>query len=297
MKGFTHTFKKGERIGVVGKNGVGKSTFLNILSGKDEDFTGKVNIGETTVFGYYSQKGLVLKKDKRVIDVLKDIAEVITLGNGRKLSASEFLQYFLFPPKMQRKYYSRLSGGEKRRLYLLTVLIKNPNFLILDEPTNDLDLLTLNKLEEFLESFEGCVILVSHDRYFMDQLVDQLFVFEGGGNIKGFIGSYFDYRILKEEESKAKKAKLSKEKSDKTSAEKRVKSKVKKKLSFNEKHEYEGLEKEIEALETEKTILEEVINSIVDDYDSLQKKSERLGEVLKLLDEKTWRWMELDENN
>jgi ATP-binding cassette subfamily F protein uup len=295
MQGFTHTFKKGERIGIVGKNGVGKSTFLNIISGKETAFTGKVNIGETTVFGYYSQKGLQLKKDKRVLDILKDIAEVITLGNGRKLTASEFLQFFLFPPKMQRTFYSRLSGGEKRRLYLLTVLIENPNFLILDEPTNDLDLLTLNKLEEFLETFQGCLILVSHDRYFMDQLVDQLFVFEGEGNIKGFIGTYLDFRELKADELKQEKAKLSKEKTTKVVAEKVSVQKKKKKLSFKEKHEYEGLEKEIESLESEKTSLEETINSIVDDYSALQKKSERLGEVLKLLDEKTWRWMELDE--
>ncbi|HAW50950.1 MAG TPA: ABC transporter, partial [Flavobacteriales bacterium] len=295
MQGFTHTFKNGERIGIVGKNGVGKSSFLNVLCGKESAFTGKVNIGETTVFGYYSQQGLQLKKDKRVLDVLKDIAEVITLGNGRKLTASEFLQFFLFPPKMQRTYYSRLSGGEKRRLYLLTVLIQNPNFLILDEPTNDLDLLTLNKLEEFLESFRGCLILVSHDRYFMDKLVDQLFVFEGGGNIRGFIGSYIDYREIKADEHRREKARLSKEKSMKAVTEKKVAPTQKKRLSFKEKHEYGGLEKEITALEHEKKQLEDDIHSIVDDYNSLQKKSERLGEVLRLIDEKTLRWMELDE--
>ena len=295
MQGFTHTFKNGERIGIVGKNGVGKSSFLNVLCGKESAFTGKVNIGETTVFGYYSQQGLQLKKDKRVLDVLKDIAEVITLGNGRKLTASEFLQFFLFPPKMQRTYYSRLSGGEKRRLYLLTVLIQNPNFLILDEPTNDLDLLTLNKLEEFLESFRGCLILVSHDRYFMDKLVDQLFVFEGGGNIRGFIGSYIDYREIKADEHRREKTRLSKEKSMKAVTEKKVAPKEKKRLSFKEKHEYGGLEKEITALEHEKKQLEDDIHSIVDDYNSLQKKSERLGEVLRLIDEKTLRWMELDE--
>ncbi|MBT5976513.1 MAG: ABC-F family ATP-binding cassette domain-containing protein, partial [Flavobacteriales bacterium] len=188
LKGFDYTFKKGERIGVLGKNGVGKSTFLNIITGKEKADSGKVNLGDTIVYGYYTQTGLKLKEDKRVIDVLKDVAEVIQLADGSKLTASQFLQFFLFPPDMQYNFVSQLSGGERRRLHLLTVLIKNPNFLVLDEPTNDLDLLTLNKLEEFLDNFSGCLIIVSHDRYFMDKLVDHLFVFEGEGKVRDFWG-------------------------------------------------------------------------------------------------------------
>ena len=204
---------------------------------------------------------MVLKEDKRIIDVLKDIAEVITLGNGRQLTASQFLQHFLFPPKMQRTYYSRLSGGEKRRLYLLTVLMRNPNFLILDEPTNDLDLLTLNKLEEFLEGFKGCLILVSHDRYFMDKLVDQLFVFEGEGVIRGFMGTYSEYRDAKEADLKEKKAVQNKLKKEKAVQTEEKKPQEKKKLAYKEKREYEALEQEIENLEAEKAALEQSINA------------------------------------
>jgi len=295
MKGFSHTFKKGERIGIVGNNGVGKTTFLNILTGLEKADYGKLNIGETTVFGHYSQDGLVLKKDQRIIDVLKDISEVITMGDGKKLTASEFLNHFLFPPKMQRTYYSRLSGGEKRRLYLLTVLIRNPNFLILDEPTNDLDLLTLNKLEEFLENYKGCLVLVSHDRYFMDKLVDQLFVFEGDGMLKGFVGTYLEYRMIKAESLKKEKELESKKKSVKGVIEKEAKRSEKKKLTFKEKLEYENLEKEIGNLETEKLELDQFIHSGITDYESLQQKTERLGFVMNQIDEKTMRWMELDE--
>ncbi len=295
IESFTHSFKKGERIGIVGKNGVGKTSFLNIALGKEVTDTGKVTPGDTTVFGYYSQEGLVLKKDKRIIDMIKDIAEVIILGNGKKLSASAFLQYFLFPVKMHRTYYSSLSGGEKRRIHLLTVLIRNPNFLILDEPTNDLDLNTLNKLEEFLESFKGCLILVSHDRYFMEKLVDQLFIFEGDGKVRGYVGSYEDYREAKEEALKKDKALLAKKKSKQKLAEKPGKPKEKKKLSFNENREYEALEKEIERLETEKTTLEESINDNVSEYESLMQATDRLATVITLIDEKTLRWMELDE--
>ena len=209
---FTHVFKKGSRIGIVGANGTGKSTFLNMVSGITGPDSGTIDLGATTIFGYYSQQGLVLEQDKRILEVLTDIAEVITLSNGKQVTASQFLDYFLFPPKMQRSYYSRLSGGEKRRLYLLTVLIKNPNFLILDEPTNDLDLMTLNKLEAFLENFQGCLLLVSHDRYFMDQLVDELLVFEGNGKVKSILGSYSSYR-----ENQAALSKVARESSSKNS--------------------------------------------------------------------------------
>ena len=285
---FSHTFKKGARIGIVGNNGTGKSTFLNLLSGQISPDSGEVSIGTTTVFGYYTQTGLILKEDKRIIDVLRDIAEVITLGDGKQLSASQFLQYFLFPPKMQRTFFSKLSGGEKRRLYLLTILIKNPNFLILDEPTNDLDLLTLNKLEEFLERFQGCLILVSHDRYFMDKLVDELLVFEGDGKIKSILGTYSAYR-----EAQAAIPKSTK-KSQETSV-KPHQSTKKKKLTFKEKQEYEELEQEIENLEQEKIELNQVLTQGESDYTRLQETSAQLARVLSLIDEKTLRWIELDE--
>ncbi len=286
---FSHTFKKGARIGIVGPNGVGKSTFLNLTTGALKPDSGKIDYGTTTVFGYYSQKGLTLANDKRVLEVLTDIAEVITLGNGKQLTASQFLEYFLFPPKKQRTYYSKLSGGEKRRLYLLTILIRNPNFLILDEPTNDLDLMTLNKLEEFLESFKGCLLLVSHDRYFMDKLVDELLVFEGQGKIKSIIGSYSDYRAtkLKTESPVEKPTEKSKPKPRTASS--------KKKLSYKEKQEYLSLEKEIEKLEKEQATLNHAINQGSDDYTELQKMTERLGTLTRLVDEKTLRWLELDE--
>ena len=292
IDGFTHTFKKGERIGIVGSNGVGKSTFLKILTGQEQADSGKVNIGETTVFGYYSQVGLQLKNDQRIIDVLKDIAEVIVLGDGSKLTASQFLNLFMFPPQKQRTFVSKLSGGERRRLYLLTVLIKNPNFLILDEPTNDLDLLTLNKLEEFLESFKGCVVLVSHDRYFMDKLVDQLFVFKGDGEIKGFVGTYSEYRDVKKIEDR--KAKTEQQPKSKVAENAEVKVE-KRKMSYNEKREYQTLEREIEELEKEKTKLETEIGNSADDLEKLQQLSERYGTVMKDIDTKSYRWMVLDE--
>jgi len=194
LDGFDYTFNKGDRIGIIGKNGVGKTTFLNLLTQLETADSGKINVGETIIYGYFSQEGIQIKDDKRVIDVLKDIAEVIEMADGKKLTASQLLTYFMFPPKSQHTFVSKLSGGEKRRLYLLTVLIKNPNFLILDEPTNDLDLLTLNKLEEFLSQFQGCLIIVSHDRYFMDKLCNHLFIFEGEGKIKDVYTSYSEYR-------------------------------------------------------------------------------------------------------
>jgi len=291
---FSHTFKKGARIGIVGKNGTGKSTFLNLLSGRLAPDSGEVAVGATTVFGYYTQTGLILKEDKRIIDVLRDIAEVITLGDGSQLTASQFLQYFLFPPKMQRTYYSKLSGGEKRRLYLLTILIKNPNFLIMDEPTNDLDLMTLNRLEEFLERFKGCLILVSHDRYFMDQLVDELLVFDGNGNIKSVLGTYSAYREGLSATLKAAKEEVTPKSTDKVES-KPNPSTVRKKLSYKESQEYKALESEIEGLEQKKTRLTQELTQAASDYTRIQETSARLTRVISLIDEKTLRWMELDE--
>ena len=295
VEDFSYVFKKGERIGVIGKNGVGKSSFLNIITGREMPDIGRVEKGQTIRFGYYSQEGIKLKEDKRVIDALKDIAEVIELGNGSRLSASQFLNYFMFTPDMQFTPVSKLSGGEKRRLYLLTVLIKNPNFLILDEPTNDLDLLTLNKLEDFLMNFKGCLILVSHDRYFLDKLSDHLFIFEGDGRIKDFYGSYTQYRIKKEElenekrKQKAKEKKIAKDES-------KVKPKQSgKKLTYKEQKEYEALEQDIENLENEKSDLESAISSGITDYEKLQEISNRIALIISLIDEKTMRWMELAE--
>lgn len=298
IKGFDYTFNKGERIGIVGKNGVGKSTFLNIVTGNEQPDSGKVNTGETIVYGYYHQAGMILKEEKRVIEVVKDIADVITLANGSKLSASQFLQHFMFPPEMQYTFVSKLSGGEKRRLYLLTVLIKNPNFLILDEPTNDLDLLTLNKLEEFLAGFGGCLIIVSHDRYFMDKLVDHLFIFEGNGVIRDFIGTYTEYRNEEEEKEELKLQQKKEEKFEKREVEKSVSEAVvaeKKKVSFKDKQEYEKLEKEIADLEKEKEDIEKEISSPNLDYSLIAEKTERIGVIINQLEEKTMRWLELAE--
>jgi ATP-binding cassette subfamily F protein uup len=292
LDGFDYTFKKGERIGIVGKNGVGKSTFLNILTGLEKPNSGKVNIGETIVYGYFSQKGIQLKEDKRVIDSLKEIAEVIIMANGSKVTASQMLTHFMFPPKTQHTFVSKLSGGEKRRLYLLMVLMKNPNFLILDEPTNDLDLLTLNKLEEFLLQFSGCLIIVSHDRYFMDKLTDHLFVFKGGGEIKNEYCSYSEYRekqLIEEKENKYQAAKIKEAKIDKKEV------KITKKVSFKDKFEYEQLEKDIEQLETNKKTLEEELLQEGLSFQEINQKSEKLGEIIQELDDKTMRWLELDE--
>ncbi|MBK9800066.1 MAG: ABC-F family ATP-binding cassette domain-containing protein [Bacteroidetes bacterium] len=300
VKGFDYTFKTGERIGIVGKNGVGKSTFLNMLMGLEQADSGKINVGETVVFGYYSQQGMILNEDKRVIEVVKEIADVIPMGDGSKITASQFLQLFQFPPDSQYTYVSKLSGGEKRRLYLLTVLMKNPNFLILDEPTNDLDLLTLNTLEDFLLNFKGCLLIVSHDRYFMDKLVDSLFVFEGDGIISGFTGNYAEYRDKQEEieriekeNSKLKNKSVSLENTEVPSN--LAASEKKNKLSFKEKYELEQLEKEIPVLEKEKEQLTEKMNTPSGNHLELQQAAERFAEVSNLLDEKSMRWLELSE--
>ena len=288
LDGFDYTFKKGERIGILGSNGVGKSTFLNILTGKEKVDSGKVNVGETIVYGYFSQGGIEVKKDKRVIEVLKDIADVIILANGSKISASQMLEHFMFTPDMQYTYVSKLSGGELRRLYLLTVLMKNPNFLILDEPTNDMDLLTLTKLEEFLEDFKGCLIIVSHDRYFMEKLTEHMFVFKGNGVIQDFYGSYSEFREKQKQEQKELKS-IKKEKSAP------VKKVEQRKVSYKEKYEYEQLEKEIAVLEKEKKYLEESLLSPTLSVENIVENSKRLTEIEILIDEKSFRWMELDE--
>lgn len=292
LDGFDYVFKKGERIGIIGRNGVGKSTFLNVITGKEQVDSGSVSVGETIIYGHYTQEGITFDEDKRVIDILKDIAEVIVTANGSSISASQLLNQFMFPPNMQYTQVAKLSGGEKRRLYLLTVLIKNPNFLILDEPTNDLDLLTLNKLEEFLMTFGGCVIMVTHDRYFMDKLVDHLFVFEGNGQIKDFNGSYTEYFA---ENKNVVKHTSKKEKVEEKPVVEKVSTDEKRKLTFKEKFEYEELEKEIAKLEVEKVELEAAMIDLVDNFEELQKVSDRFKVVSEELDEKSMRWLELGE--
>jgi ATP-binding cassette subfamily F protein uup len=291
LKGFDYTFKKGERIGVIGKNGVGKSTFINILQGIEKADTGKVNVGDTVLFGNYSQQGLVVKEDMRVIEFVKNIAESFPLASGGSLSAAQFLQLFLFDPDKQYTYISRLSGGEKRRLHLLSILFRNPNFLVLDEPTNDLDLPTLGVVENFLSEFRGCLVIVSHDRYFMDKLVDHLFVFEGDGVIKDFPGNYSQYRIWQKEQEQLP---VKKDRPEETGNQPPVTGN-KKNPSFKEKREFEQLEKEIAALTKEKADVTEKLNSGNTPFEELQQLSHRINEITRLLDEKELRWLELSE--
>jgi len=276
---FTYTFKKGERIGIVGKNGIGKSTLLNIITGNSRADRGKISLGQTVVFGYYSQEGFLPKEDKRVIELVKDIAEEIPLGKGT-MSASQFLNHFNFPPTLQYNYFSNLSGGEKRRLFLLITLIKNPNFLLLDEPTNDLDISTLQILEDFLLDFKGCLMIVSHDRFFLDKLVDHVFVFEGNGKVKDYYGNYTAYyrqKLL--EESAKSQNKIEKPKREKPKD-------AVKKPSYKQKLEYESLDNEIQLLETEKSEIINRLNSGKENLEMLQELSLRFGEIEKLIDEK-----------
>jgi ATP-binding cassette subfamily F protein uup len=303
MQGFDYTFKRGERIGIIGKNGVGKTTFLNVILGLEPADSGKINPGETIVFGYFSQKGLQVKEDKRVIEYVREIAEHFPLADGTKVSAGQFLQLFQFPPEQQFTYISKLSGGEKKRLQLISLLFQNPNFLILDEPTNDLDLVTLSVLEEFLEQYQGCVIIVSHDRYFMDKLVDHLFVFEGDGVITDFPGNYTQWRISEVKKKSEARNQKTDDRRPMTEEKKSVAPSVtgppssvaKKKLSFKEKNEYEKLGKEIPELEKEKAELnEKLVNGNIP-YAEMNKMIERFGEVSKLLEEKELRWLELSE--
>jgi len=294
IKDFTYLFKRGERIGVIGKNGIGKSTFLNILQGLEKYDGGNLVKGETVKFGYYGQQGLQIKGDKRVIEVITDIAEYLEVGKGQKLSATALLKMFLFDAKKQHNFVSALSGGEKRRLFLLTILMKKPNFLVLDEPTNDLDIDTLNVLEEFLENFDGCLLVVTHDRYFMDTLVDSLFIFEGDGEILNFNGNYQEYLNKLEEQKQLKNTAKSEAKEKSTSKPEPV-VKEKKKASFKEQREFELLAVEIEALQNQRNALEKLLTSGSNSHMELVQWSEEIKHINLLLDEKEIRWLELSE--
>ena len=293
LKDFDYIFKKGERIGIIGKNGVGKSTFLNMITGREAPDSGTIVTGETVVYGYYTQGGIKFDENKTVIDTIRDIAEVVYYGKDMVYTADKLLAHFMFPYSMHRQPVALLSGGEKRRLYLLTILIKNPNFLILDEPTNDLDILTLQKLEDFLQGYKGCLIVVSHDRYFLDQTVDQLFVFEGDGAVKGFMGNYSQYHDWLAEKNKEQHKIQVAERVD--TRENRPKaSERSKKRSFKEQKEYEQLAIDIENLEKEKKELTSQLENQTD-YQEIDRIGKRLTEIKDLLDEKEMRWLELDE--
>jgi ATP-binding cassette subfamily F protein uup len=290
---FSYIFSRYEKMGIVGNNGTGKSTFVKMLLNEEQPDSGSFEIGETVNFGYYSQEGLLFDEQMKVIEVVQNIAEVIDLGNGNHLTASQFLQHFLFPPEKQHNYVYRLSGGEKRRLYLCTVLIRNPNFLVLDEPTNDLDIITLNILEEYLANFKGCLIVVSHDRFFMDKVVDHLLVFQGDAQISDFPGNYTQYREWKSENDKiqSEMSRISKPDTNQH----RKKTEEKRKLTFRERKEFEALEQEIEALESEKECIGSELSSGSLSPDELMNKSNHLSEIMQLIDEKTMRWLELSE--
>ena len=292
LKDFDYIFKKGERIGIIGKNGIGKSTFLNMITGKENPDSGTIVTGQTVAYGYYTQKGMKFDERKTVLETIKDIAEVIHYGKDKTYSADQLLAHFMFPYSMHRQPVSLLSGGEKRRLYLLTVLVSNPNFLILDEPTNDLDLLTLQKLEDFLQTYKGCLLVVSHDRYFLDQTVDQLFVFEGDGKVKGFMGNYSQYHEYLEEKNKEEKREQAAQKQE-TRAEKPV-TERKKKRTYKEQKEYEQLAKDIENLEIEKAEITAKMQEQLD-YQEIEALGKRMNEITDLIDEKELRWLELDE--
>ena len=296
LNDFFYTFSRYEKMGIVGNNGTGISTFIKILLGLVKPDSGKVVVGETVRFGYYSQEGMVFDEQMKVIDAVRKIAEYVDLGGGKHLSAMQFLQHFMFSPKDQQNYIYKLSGGERRRLYLCTVLMQNPNFLILDEPTNDLDIVTLQILEEYLQNFKGCVIVVSHDRYFMDKVVDHLLVFNGQGDVRDFPGNYTQYRDWKDE--KLKYEREQQRKVNEKSAERnvlRTKTESKRKLSFKEKQELIALESDIEALECEKKEIEDALCSGLLSVDELTEKSKRLPMLNDELDEKSMRWLELSE--
>ncbi len=293
---FTYSFQKNDKIGICGINGCGKSTLLNIIMGRLAPDSGIVEMGETVVPGYYRQTGIEYDESQRVIDIIKDIAEVVILGDGRKLSASQFLEYFLFPPKMQYTPVAKLSGGERRRLYLMTVLMQNPNLLILDEPTNDLDIITLNVLEDFLNAFGGCLIVVSHDRYFLDKVAEHLLVFEDGGRIRNFPGNYTVYLTQKEDE---KQQERNTPRTDEPSAPKKNEShqneRRKKNFTYKLNLEYQQLEKDIAALEAEKSEIEQLLSGGTSDIDEITRLSQRMDVLLADLDTKETRWLELEE--
>ncbi|MBP6459433.1 MAG: ABC-F family ATP-binding cassette domain-containing protein [Crocinitomicaceae bacterium] len=302
LDGFTYNFKRKERLGIVGNNGTGKSTFLNMIQELEPVDKGTVSIGETVVFGYYNQELIKVDDDKKVIDVIRDIAEYIPLEKGKQMTAAQFLEKFLFPRDMHYNFVYKLSGGEKRRLKLMTVLMKNPNFLILDEPTNDLDIFVMSVLEDYLRTFEGCLIVVSHDRYFMDKMVDHIFVFEGQGKIKDIVGNYTEYRQKLQDDIKQ-------ERQDKADAVKQQKQEAaavpkpivqvvqseKKKLSFKEKQEFESLEKELENLESEKERFTMMLSDGSKTNDEIMDAGTRLGEIVQAIESKTERWLELAE--
>ena len=293
LKDFEYIFKKGERIGIIGKNGIGKSTFLNMITGNESPDSGTIVTGQTVAYGYYTQKGIKFDERKTVIETIKDIAEVIHYGKDKTYTADQLLAHFMFPYSMHRQQVALLSGGEKRRLYLLTVLVSNPNFLILDEPTNDLDLLTLQKLEDYLQTYKGCLLVVSHDRFFLDETVDQLFVFEGDGKVKGFMGNYSQYHEYLENKTKEEKREIAAQKQE-TRAERPAATERKKKRTYKEQQEYEQLAKDIEALENEKKELTAKLEQQLD-YKEIEKIGNRISEISDLIDEKELRWLELDE--
>ena len=288
---FYYNFARFEKMGIVGNNGTGKSTFIKMLLGEVQPDGGRFDIGETVRFGYFSQEGLKFDEQKKVIDVVTDIAEYIDLGSGRHLSASQFLQHFMFSPEEQYNYVYKLSGGEKRKLYLCTVLMRNPNFLVLDEPTNDLDIKTLQVLEEYLQDFPGCVIIVSHDRYFMDKVVDHLLVFKGGGEVQDFPGNYTQYRQWSQLSSQAESKAAPVEKKEKPA----YRNETKRKLTYKEQTEFEQLEKDIAALETEQAEIEAQLSSGTLSVAEITEKSKRLPMLKDELDEKSMRWLELSE--
>ena len=296
LKDFYYNFSRFEKMGIVGDNGTGKSTFIKMLLGEVAPDSGNFDIGETVKFGYFSQEGLKFNEQQKVIDIIKDIAEYIDLGGGKHMTASQFLQHFMFTPEQQHNYVYKLSGGEKRKLYLCTVLMHNPNFLVLDEPTNDLDIQTLQVLEEYLQDFPGCVIIISHDRYFMDKIIDHLLVFEGQGRIKDFPGNYTQYREWASLQPQEKTSTASNSKED-NDPKKNYRNDTKRKLSYKEKREFEQLEEEIIQLEEEQKALEDALSGSELSVEEITEKSKRLACLKNELDEKSFRWLELSELN
>ena len=294
LKDFYYNFSRFEKMGIVGDNGTGKSTFIKMLLGEVAPDSGKFDVGETVKFGYFSQEGLKFNEQQKVIDIIKDIAEYIDLGGGKHMTASQFLQHFMFTPEQQHNYVYKLSGGEKRKLYLCTVLMHNPNFLVLDEPTNDLDIQTLQVLEEYLQDFPGCVIIISHDRYFMDKIIDHLLVFEGQGRIKDFPGNYTQYREWASLQPQEKTSTASNSKED-NDPKKNYRNDTKRKLSYKEKREFEQLEEEIIQLEEEQKALEDALSGSELSVEEITEKSKRLACLKNELDEKSFRWLELSE--